>query len=335
MFSIKRTLGFGGDESTLREVIALLVKKMGETAVVADRDDLEGFRDEIKFLHEGLIPDLPIENLLISTGSATQALETYNRRITKTIINQSSDFRAVMKLMQDHLSTMSGLSNNSVEGLSKISEELENSANFQDLHPLKLHLTQCLSGLREEIEREKSASKDLIEKLRTDIEGFRGSGPGRSDSSAAFDSVTGLPSQAECGKAIQAAIDKGTRHCVVVMVVSRVQAINARFGMDAGDRMLLRFKQLIETKFAPPDRLFRWTGPALVAVLERPQPLPILRALVKRMVDHRAEETFQFDGRSVMIQISATWSVFPLEATMQATEKHIHAFIASQSSQDA
>ena len=114
------------------------------------------------------------------------------------------------------------------------------------------------------------------------------------------------------------------------MILSRFQPIAARFGRAAGDLMLSRFREMMEIRIVAPDQLFCWAGPAMVAILERPQPLTVIRLLVKRLVDVRAEETFQIGERSVMIPISSAWSVFPLEATPAATEKHIHAFISSQ-----
>jgi len=329
-------------------MVALFVKKIGESAVAVDPHERESFRNEMTALHEALTPQLPMENMLIVTGSATQALETYNKRVMRTIGKQGDDLQAILTLLQEHLGKMAGASGSSVESLGKIAEEMEGFQGFEDLQPLKLHLTQCLAGLRAEIEREKSASKELIERLQVDIEGFRDSdrarlqgnqaglqsGPFRPDTGPARAlSDRGPERQEECLAAIQAAIDKGTRHYAAVMVVNRVEPINARFGTAAGDLMLSRFREMMEVRIVAPDRLFRWKGPAMVAILERPQPLPVIRLLVKRLVDIRTEETFQFGERSVMVPISAAWSVFPLEATPPATQKHIHAFIASQSNQ--
>jgi len=348
MISLKRYLGTNTAEETLRQLVALFVKKIGESAVAVDPHELASFRNEIKGLHEALTPQLPIENMLIVTGSATQALETYNKRVMRIIGSQGDNLQAILKLLQDHLGTMTSASSNSIENLGKVARELEGFQGFQDLQPLKLHLTQCLAGLREEIEREKSASKELIERLQVDIEGFRDSdrarlqgnqaglqsGPFRPDTDPARAlSDRGPERQEECLAAIQAAIDKGTRHYAAVMVVNRVQPINARFGKAAGDLMLSRFREMMEIRIVAPDQLFRWTGAAMVALLERPQPLPVIRLLVKRLVDIRTDETFQFGERSVMVPISAAWSVFPLEATPPANQKHIHAFIASQGTQ--
>jgi GGDEF domain-containing protein len=327
---------------TLRQVVALFVKKLGESAVAYDPHELEIFRKQIKAVHDLLTPDLPMENLLIATGSATQALETYNQRFMRIVGKQSRDFREIVKLLQDHLTKMTGSSNHSMENLSKIGEELDRLADFKDVEPLKHHLTQCLSGLREEIQREKFASKELIDKLRVDIEGFRESEKARlqpdqariDSGGAGSDPATGLRHEGECVAAMQAAIKKGTRHYAAVMVVNRVQQMNARYGRAAGDLMLSRFREIMEGRIVAPDQLFRWTGPAMVAILERPQPFTAVRLLVKQLADVRDDVTFEFGNRSVHIPISANWSVFPLEANPSVAVTQIDAFIASQGNHD-
>jgi GGDEF domain-containing protein len=115
-----------------------------------------------------------------------------------------------------------------------------------------------------------------------------------------------------------------------VMVVNRIQPINARFGRAAGDRILARFKKYIEAQLGASDQLFRWAGPAVVVVMERPQTADQVRALVKRMFDTPVQETLELGTRSVLIPISAAWSVMMLTSTPDALEKEIDAFIASQ-----
>jgi GGDEF domain-containing protein len=149
-----------------------------------------------------------------------------------------------------------------------------------------------------------------------------------------FDPATGAQGQQDCLAALQEAIDRGTRHYVLVTIVNRVQPINARFGRNAGDRMLLRFKEYLENQLTSSDQLFRWTGPAMVALLERQEEFSHVRSLVRRMLDVPIEETYELSGRSVLIPISAAWSMFVLSSTKEATEKQIHAFIASQGCRD-
>src|ERR1035438_8247088 len=112
------------------------------------------------------------------------------------------------------------------------------------------------------------------------------------------DPETRLLRQNDCVAAIQDAIAKGTRHYAVVMVVSRIQTINARFGRAAGDRMVSRFKEYIETQLGASDRLFRWVGPAVVVIMERAQAPNQVNLHVKRMLDTPIQESFELGTRS-------------------------------------
>jgi GGDEF domain-containing protein len=334
MVSIKRFLNTGFGEDTLRQAVAMLIEKLGAFAVLEDDpQQSEAFRKEILGIHEALTSDLPPENVLVLARSATRALDTWNRRIARTIDRQGTDFQVIIKMLQDSLVKIAGETTNSVHGLSRISEELERGTAFKDLQSLKLHLSGCLSELRVEIEREKTASKVLIDKLQTEIGRCKISSR-CSGSPRELDPATELPLQQDCMEAIRQAIDAGTRHYIVVMAVNRVQRINARFGREAGDRMLCRFKEHVEHQFFTSDRLFRWSGPALVAILERAESFELVRAQVRRMLESPVEEEYEINGRSVLIPISAAWSVTMLAASADATEKQIQTFIASQSSRD-
>jgi GGDEF domain-containing protein len=333
VLGMKRYLRNSGNENTLWESFAPIIEKLGQSAVECDPQELASLRTEIGAIHEALTPDLPDENALVLAKSAVQALEVYNKRITRTVSKQTSEFQAIVKMLQLGLLAIAGEKSDSFQALTKIGEEMDCGTGFKDLQSLRLRLSQCLSGLRTEIEREKSASNAVIEKLQIEIERVHASGGESRHRSV--DLPTGLRCQEDCIAAIEGAIDKGTRHYAAVMVVNRVQPVNARFGRDAGDWMLSRFKHHVETRLLTSgDRLFRWTGPAMVAILERPQPIDHVRALVKRALETLIDETYEVAGRSILIPISAAWSVFMITPAPDASEKQIQAFIAGQHCRD-
>jgi GGDEF domain-containing protein len=331
MISIKRFLHGNDRENAAMQVAALLVEKLGDCAVEGDTQELESFRGEMRGIHDAMTPDLSTENLLVLAGSAAQALEAYNRRITSTISKRGVEFQTIIRMLQDSLLKIGGENLQSVQSLNRIGEELDRGAGFQDLQSVKMHLSVCLSGLREEIERGKNASKTMVEGLRMQIEAFRGLAEKTADRKVNV--APGLPQQQDCIAAIQNAIEKGTRHYAVVMVVNRIQPINARFGRAAGDRILARFKECIEAQLGASDQLFRWIGPAVVVIMERPQSGDQVRTLVKRMFDTPIQENLELGARSVLIPISAAWSVITLTSAPEV-EKQIEAFIASQGGHD-
>lgn len=332
--SIKRFLDSGSD-APLREAISLLVDKLADVSVVesdafSQKDD--PFRQEMQKIREALRPDLPAENVLVLAQSAAAAQDTFNRRFSKTIEKQESDFQVIIRMLQESLARVAGERAAAVEGFSRIGEELQRGTAFKDLQSLKEHLSGCLTSLRAEIDRERAASRELIEKLQGEIGSLRG--PCLTPASRGLDPATELPMQAECVAAIRQAIDSGARYFAVVMVVNRVQRINARFGREAGDRVLCRFKEHAEKQFYASDRLFRWTGPAIVALIERPEAFELVRGQVKRTLEIPVHENYEIGDRSVLIPISAAWTGMQLNSTPEAIEKQIQTFIASQGGRD-
>jgi diguanylate cyclase (GGDEF)-like protein len=330
MISIKRYLNQSAAEDALRQSAAMLVESIGDSAVEGDARELAVFRSEISRIGEAFTDDTKPEDLLAAAVSATEVLRAYNKRITCLIDTQANEARAIVRMLRQTAVAITGENTRSGQRLQQIGNELEKTGEIKDLSALKLHLGECLSSLHEETQKQKSEADSTIQRLQAQIE--------QSKASASYpkggelDPITGLPQLNDALGAIQQAIDGGTRQYAVVMVVDRVQLINARFGHKAGDRMLRTFKRHVEKQILRSDRLFRWTGPALVAIVERAAPASDVRLEIKRMLDQRIEETYSDQGRSVLLPITATWSAFPLLSSAEATDAQIRTFIASQHS---
>jgi hypothetical protein len=80
--------------------------------------------------------------------------------------------------------------------------------------------------------------------------------------------------------------------------------------------------------------MFRWNGPAIVMLLERPEPLDVVRGQLKRILEVKVEETFDLGHRSVLIPISTAWSAFRLVSPMALAVNQVQTFIASQTPRD-
>jgi diguanylate cyclase (GGDEF)-like protein len=330
MISIKRYFNQTAAEAALRQVVALLIEKIGESAVEGNKEELAAFRDEIKQFGDGFSPDTKPENLLTVAGMAAQALTAYNKRVTWLMERQSNEVQTIVRMLQQTLLGITGENTRSGQQLRQIEHELEKSGAIKDLSTLKIHLSECLNSLHEETLKQKSEAESTIQKLRIEIESSQSRASNATGGE--LDTITGLPRRNDAISAIQQAIDGGKRQYAVVMVVDRVQLINARFGHKAGDNMLRTFKRHIEKQVQRSDRLFRWTGPAIVAILERAAQTAEVRLEVKRMLDGRLEETYAADGRSVLLPITATWSAIPLTSSAEAADAQIQTFIASQHS---
>ncbi len=332
MVSLKRFLYASEQESALAKVVALLLEKIGSGAVEGDRAAYEAFQAEMEHIRERASHDATSESLFVTTGSAVQAMENYNRNISMFLRKQGSELQCIVSMLFETVIKLGGENVRSAQRLQEIGDRLERVGSLDDLLTLKSSLGECLHGFREEVQRQKVESDEVIQTLQQEVERQH-----ERANSAVFqdlDPVTGLPRQAAGIKAMQEAIQGGKRWYVVAMVVNRMQSVNARFGFHVGDRILRAFKDNVEKQLMRADKLFRWEGPAIVILVERTEPIEQVRSQIRRILDGRLEENFNVEGRSVMIPISSAWSAFPLMPPLANATRQVQAFIASQGSRD-
>jgi GGDEF domain-containing protein len=331
MISIKRYLNASREEAPLRKVISLLISKIGSTAVRCDLAEFEAFTTDIEGVRNRLSPDLTPDSLMGLAEASVQALTTYNKRIRILLDTQRNEVQNILSMLQNTVVNIAGENTRSGKRLQEITLELEESGRITDLRVLKGRLTECLTGLREEMLQQKTDAAVTLENLRVTIE--RGRDSVALGAEHRPDPVTGLPGHDEAVAAMETAVGRGTRQYAIVMIVNRVQMINRRFGQKLGDHMLVGFKEHVAKQLSGSDQLFRWTGPTFVAILERPKPIGIVRLEVKRLLDAKIEVNYSAEGKSVLIPVSAIWSALPLTC-MPDADKQIQEFVTAQSNRE-
>jgi len=144
---------------------------------------------------------------------------------------------------------------------------------------------------------------------------------GRPNSSppAGIDACTGLPDRFEAEKSIGERFGEGRGLFAAIFTLQRLPAINARFGYAVGDRMLLVEAQFLARQF-PRDRLFRWTGPSILVLLERPASTEAVRSEVGRTGAGSFQVNVDLHSRSVLIPVSARWQLVASSEFASAAE---------------
>lgn len=328
MLKLKDFLTAGEGEQALRKVVSVLLEKIGTVAVRGDPAEHTEFRAEMNHLRDQAARETSSERLFVTAGAAVQAMENYNLRIAALIRKQSAELQSVVAMITETAAKIGGENARSVQRLHEIGNKFEHAGTFEDLRALKSHLGDCLQSFRDEMARQKAESDMAIRSLQHEIQ--RRPLTGGVVALDEIDPVTGLFRQAAGLQAMRAATEGGKRLYVVAMVVKGVQSVNARFGFEVGDRMLRAFKNKMERHLLHADRMFRWDGPAIVVLMDRVEPIAQVRAQVRRMLDAHIDESFDIDGRSVLIPITAEWLAFPLLPPVGLAGKQIQAFIAGQ-----
>jgi len=225
---------------------------------------------------------------------------------------------------------MSGGNTRFAQSFQEIGDGMEKAVALEDFQGLKLRLRDCLQEFRDESLQQKAEMEGVITALQKQVE----VGRNVPELSPDIDPATGLPRQEAAEATMLRNLKAGTRNYVVTLVVTRMQSINARFGYQVGDQVLRTCREKLEQQLLPGDQMFRWAGPALVILLERTEPLEIIRGQLKRILDAKIEETYDLGSRSVMIPITMAWSAFKLISPVGIAVRQIQTFIASQSPRD-
>jgi GGDEF domain-containing protein len=313
VISLKKILqDDGATEETLLRVVRLLLQGIQEHAIQGDPDDLGGFRMTIQRLTTALEGGLTVSELLVQAGSALQTLEDYNRRTTRYLKRPVGEWQAVVTMLISAIAGMPSTDDGTVGRLREISGRVRSANGVEEAHKIRLQLVQCLTELqlltRHQKEQENGAPAPAE------------SAPGGNDS------VTGLATRPQAEEALANAWKSDPPSYVAVMALDRLPIFNMRFGHSVGDEVLRYYGDFLRGKFRPGDRIFRWSGVALLALLPRPNRLEIVRDEVARLMEVRCEHTVQTASRTILLPIASRWTVFPSMAAPRLLIHKIDAF---------
>jgi len=199
----------------------------------------------------------------------------------------------------------------------------------EEVEALGVRLSECLDTLREHTLQQRARTEQNIAQLHRDLENSS-KATGSPAGALPKDSLDGLPVRAQAERALDQAIQTGGHGFVTAFVVDRVHLINARFGYAVGDEILSLFREHLVQYVTLEDRLFRWTGPVFLVLMERHTLPDVVRAEVKRVTSKKLETTVQIGTRSVLLPVSSSAAVFSLleaESTAALIEK-IDSFVA-------
>jgi GGDEF domain-containing protein len=334
MVSIKRHMAQSEQESALRQVISLLLDGIATRVAQGDRNEYETFQTNMRRIQSEAEADASAEALLVNAGSAVQAMGDYAQHTTRFIRKQGAELQNIISMLTLTVISIGGGGERSLQRLQEIGKKLESAVELEDVQKLKARLGDCLDNVHEECARQKTEANELVSSLQREIASTQ-ERAGDLTQSLDLDPITGLLVQDAAEAAFQVLIKKGGRRYLVTAVVNRMEPINARFGHAVRNQVLCTFKEFFERQMTPGDRLFRWSGPALVALLERTESLETVRAEVRKMLDQPINDAmFDVGGHQVLIPISAAWSVFTLIPPVTTATKQIQTFIASQGGRD-
>lgn len=335
MISIRKFLGAQGDQAQEPEtvdvtrIVRLLIQGIALHAVEGDAGDYQIFRHEVQKQLDIVETNPPPAQLLVSVGAVVQALEGYNSRTTRHLRLQGVELYHMITMLTRTVEILGTGSEQTVGKLRAIGAQIEKSSGIEDVRSLKLRLSECLDGIRAEAQRQKAETARTVARLQDEIRGSqdRISGAGASH---VLDPLTGLPARAAAVAAIEEWAMSPSPPYAALFIVDRIQLLNSRFGYEVGDRVLKTYAEELRTHLPAADQIFRWSGPAVLALLSRADPIEKVREHLRFALPGKVERNFELAKRSVLLSISATWAVFPIALPVSELIDRLDTFLGAQ-----
>jgi diguanylate cyclase (GGDEF)-like protein len=328
VITLKQFLSTGPEaDHTPMHVVRLLVQGIGQHAAAGDGEESTSFREKMKEASETVIDTINPADLLVRAGWVLNELEQHTRRAERVHRLQNTELQNMVKMMASALSNISATSKVNISKLNDIAKNVGVASELNDVRLIKSKLSECLIDIQEEAKRQQTEIAETIQELREGLDRGREE-PAHAGHGKTLDNVTGLPCRPDAESAIAEAARSTSISFVAVMVLERLQVLNARFGREAGDEILASYAQMVKKSLTSQDQLFRWGGPALVAVLARQRSLPLVRSEFTHIMETRLEHNIQTASRSVLIPVSAKWCLYPMMAAPRLLIQKIDEFAA-------
>jgi len=217
--------------------------------------------------------------------------------------------------------------------LGEIEDQIEEACNIDALRVLRFRLTEYLQQLRDQTRHQREKMAEALAALCEQLEIVQGVKSGQGTNRATpLDTLTGLQARGCAERAFAAALDAGAPAYAALFVVDSLQLINARYGYSTGDQMLHVVCDHLALGLSPGDRLFRWTGPAFVALLERVESLAEIKQEIGRIGSVPLKVNVQIGNGSVSLPISTLFLLVPLTEVKSVPDltRRMDAFIGEQ-----
>ncbi len=341
MISIRRFLDRRSDEvpGALLRTTHLLLEGIEVHAVRRDAGDYDRFRKELGLIRADLKEGIAASEVFVLASQALKTLEGYNAHATGQMRAQCEDLQNMVAMLTKTMAAITSESKSSISRLQEIQTTLQTASVLEDFHQAKIRMSECLEVLGKEIVHRRSESAKQISEMHSVVQGLRSSRPGHSaEELARKDPLTGLIERAGAEVALASAVKEGQPVYAAVFVADRLDMINARFGRSVGDDLLLFFSHHIAHGLKEADRLYRWTGPAILAILHRETSVASVREDINALFARRLTLNVTSENRSVLLAVPAKWMVFaaheirPLPRLVKSIDAFVHGEPAGQTS---
>ncbi len=124
------------------------------------------------------------------------------------------------------------------------------------------------------------------------------------------DPITGLPGRLHAENALSQAVAEKQPMFAVMVSIERLSMIEERYGEQLRDDVLVHFGLEYAQALGPEDQLFRWGRFSFLALLKRTGSKEWVQMETDRKFSVRYKKTIAANGRSVLLNMGATWKMW-------------------------
>jgi diguanylate cyclase (GGDEF)-like protein len=216
--------------------------------------------------------------------------------VSDEIAERETQYCAMVKLLAETLLSAVPGTHPAADNLKALASDMQGPVDTAQLKAHRTALSACAGPLQRELLKMRATGE---------------SGP----EGQPADSATGLPGPGSAQYLIGSRLQEGQQTFAAVLVLDQLRALNARFGRNVGDEVLLQIAQELDGQLGDSGVLHRWRGPAfLVVCTQGKRQATRLEQQVRDMVAKRLEKTINVESRSIHVKITFTWQVQEVSA---------------------
>jgi GGDEF domain-containing protein len=296
-----------------------LLAGISRSTIDGREDELAAFRETLLRLSSEIREQSAAAELEQTVAASLEHLRAYNDRFSKLNVGKMAELKSVMRTMTETITFLSESRTRSVHQLHFFERQMEQAAHLDDIRLLRAKLTSCLDTVREETVRLHTETKAGPEAVGAQI-----ARPVVAVESAprfgSMDQVTGLPSRKVAEQALSDVVSGSHDFVLALFIVNRLPGINARYGREIGDEVMLRVSNHFAQHLASSTLLYRWNGPALVALAETDGKEQEIKTAWAKTASQKHEFSLDSQQRSVFVMVETSVSFFAANAATSLPE---------------
>jgi GGDEF domain-containing protein len=267
----------------------------------------------------------PADDVVRKLGhEAIAELERHNKMTQQATAQTLGELRDTISALSEGLRTLTGKSEvaSHVEALQQIVTTATSATELEAGRAQVEELIQLIG--RKERDRT-SRQEEFVRELQERIEQLE-EAKNRTGADAArelaihaptMDMLTGVPNGVAAREAILNAQATDRPPHLAVMHIQSLDVLNARFGQRIGDQIVLTCCQHLASNLCREnDRIFRWRGPAFVALLDRDDSPAGVGREVSHVCNAIASSFFGEPHRSILIPVKMASITIALESRL-------------------